>query len=49
MLTAHQTMVAATRREIARGSSPAIVALARKALPVLVKHLTMLRKDAASG
>lgn len=49
MLSAHQTMVAATRKEIARGSAPAIVALARQALPVLLRHLAMIKKDAAKG
>lgn len=49
MLSGHQAMVAATRREIADGSSRQIVALARQALPVLVKHLKTMKRDAASG
>lgn len=49
MMTAHQTMITATRYEIAHGSSPAVVTLARKALPVLFKHLKMLQAAAATG
>ena len=49
MMTAHQTMIAATRYEIAHGSSPAVVRLARTALPVLLKHLRMLEAAASTG
>jgi putative membrane protein len=43
MVTAHEIMIALTRQEIAHGSAPAVVRLARQALPVLVKHLKMMR------
>ena len=49
MLTAHQSMIAATRYEIAHGSAVAVVSLARQALPVLIKHLQMMRAAAASA
>jgi putative membrane protein len=49
MLTGHDIMIAATRKEIARGSSPAVVALAMQALPVLLKHLKTMRAAAAVG
>jgi putative membrane protein len=49
MMTAHQMMINATRAEIRDGSSPAVVALARQALPVLEKHLRMLKAVAGSG
>ena len=49
MLTAHQSMIAATRHEIAHGSAAAIVGLAKQALPVLIKHLTMMQAAAASA
>lgn len=49
MMTAHQTMIAATRYEIAHGSSPAVIKLARTALPVLLKHFKMLQVAAPTG
>ena len=49
MMTAHQDLIAATRYEIAHGSSPAVVNLARQALPVLGKHLKMLQAAAPTG
>ena len=49
MMTGHDIMIAATRREIARGSSPEVVELAKQALPVLLKHLKMMRAAAPVG
>jgi putative membrane protein len=49
MMTGHDIMIAATRWEIAHGSSPQVVELARQALPVLVKHLQMMRAAAPVG
>ena len=49
MLTGHDIMIAATRQEIAHGSSPVVVALARQALPVLLKHLKTMRAAAPVG
>jgi putative membrane protein len=49
MMTAHESLIAATRAEMVRGSSPPVIALARQALPVLEEHLRMLRAVAASG
>jgi putative membrane protein len=46
MLTAHRSMIAATRYEIAHGSAAAVVGLAKQALPVLVKHLKTMRAAA---
>jgi putative membrane protein len=49
MMSGHQTMIAATGAEILHGSSPRVTALARQALPVLEKHLRMLRAVAGAG
>lgn len=49
MMTAHEQLIAATRAEIARGQDPAVVALAKQALPMLEKHLALVRAAAASG
>jgi putative membrane protein len=49
MMTGHEVMIAATRREIAHGSSPEVVELAKQALPMLLKHLTMMRAAAPSA
>ena len=49
MMTGHDIMIAATRREIAHGSAPEVVALAKQALPVLLKHLKMMRAAAPVG
>jgi putative membrane protein len=49
MMTGHDIMIAATRREIAQGSSPEVVELARQALPMLLKHLKMMRAAAPVG
>jgi putative membrane protein len=49
MMTGHDIMIAATRREIAHGSSSPVVELATQALPVLLKHLKMMRTAAPIG
>jgi predicted outer membrane protein len=49
MMTAHQSMIGATRYEIAHGSSAQVVTLAQQTLPVLEKHLKMLQAAAPSG
>lgn len=49
MMTAHGIMIAATRREIAHGSSPQVTALARQTLPILLQHLSMMRTAARIG
>jgi putative membrane protein len=49
MMTSHDIMIAATRWEIAHGSSSQVVALARQTLPVLLKHLRMMRAAATVG
>jgi putative membrane protein len=49
LLAGHHQMIAATQAEIAHGSSPQVVAFAQQALPVLEKHLMMLRAAASSG
>lgn len=49
MMTAHQQMIVATEAEIRHGSASRVVALAKEALPVLEKHLQMLRAAAASA
>ncbi|MEV0235511.1 DUF4142 domain-containing protein [Nonomuraea sp. NPDC050786] len=49
MTNAHTQAIAATQTEIARGSSPAVVALARTALPTLEKHLAVLRQAEGGG
>jgi predicted outer membrane protein len=49
LLAGHHQMIAATQAEIAQGSSPQVVAFAQQALPVLEKHLMMLRAAASSG
>lgn len=49
MMTAHQQMIAATQAETRHASSPPVKALARQALPVLRKHLAMLRAVAGAG
>ncbi|GGU94756.1 hypothetical protein GCM10010182_08700 [Actinomadura cremea] len=38
MIAGHEEAIEATQREIARGSSPQVVALARERLPVLREH-----------
>jgi hypothetical protein len=43
MATGHETMITATRREIAHGSSPAVITVAGQALPELMKHLKTMR------
>lgn len=42
-------MIAATEAEIRRGSSPPVISLAQRALPMLEMHLRMLRTVAGSG
>lgn len=49
MMAGHQTLIAATQDEIARGSVPQITELARGTLPVLRQHLATLRRSAATG
>ena len=49
MMTGHDVMIAATRREIAHGSAPQVVQLAMQALPVLLKHLKTMRAAASVG
>ena len=49
MMTAHQSMIGATRYEMAHGSSAPVVKLARQALPVLEKHLKVLQAAAPTG
>jgi putative membrane protein len=49
MMTAHQQMIPATRDESLHGSSAEVEALARLVLPVLEKHLAMLRAVVGSG
>jgi putative membrane protein len=49
MLAGHHQMIVATEAEIRQGSSPQVLALAGQALPVLEKHLMMLRAAASSG
>ena len=49
MMTGHDVMIAATRWETAHGSSPAVVALAKQALPMLINHLKTMRGAAPVG
>jgi predicted outer membrane protein len=49
MLNGHDMMITATRREIAHGSSPAVVTLAGQALPILLMHLKMMQAAARVG
>ncbi|WP_051467876.1 DUF4142 domain-containing protein [Actinomadura oligospora] len=44
-ITAHEEALAATRYEVAHGSDPTVVGAARQALPVLQKHLAMLKQS----
>ncbi|GAA1639650.1 hypothetical protein GCM10009733_041000 [Nonomuraea maheshkhaliensis] len=44
MVKAHKQALAATQKEITKGSSPAVVALAKTAAPSLRQHLSALRK-----
>ncbi|MEV5890530.1 DUF4142 domain-containing protein [Nonomuraea fuscirosea] len=44
MVKAHKQALAATQKEISKGSSPAVVALAKTAAPSLRQHLSALRK-----
>ncbi|MDF2706971.1 MAG: hypothetical protein K0R62_2623 [Nonomuraea muscovyensis] len=48
MLKSHKDAIAATRRQITRGSAPEVVALAKTTLPSLRSHLDLLRKAARS-
>jgi putative membrane protein len=43
VIDAHEKALARTEEEVRGGSSPAVIALARTALPALREHLTMLR------
>lgn len=49
MITGHEKAIRKTEQEISQGSSPQVVALARKAMPDLKKHLSTLRKAETSG
>ena len=49
MMTGHDIMIAVTRREIAHGSSAEVVGLAEHGLPILLKHLKMMRAAASVG
>ncbi|MEV0389131.1 DUF4142 domain-containing protein [Nonomuraea sp. NPDC050643] len=44
MIKAHKEAIAATKKEISTGSSPAVVALAKTAAPSLQEHLSALRR-----
>jgi putative membrane protein len=44
MTKAHTKALAATKKEVSSGSSPAVVALAKSTVPVLQQHLSALRK-----
>ncbi|WP_433444090.1 DUF4142 domain-containing protein [Nonomuraea sp. CA-141351] len=44
MINAHTQALAATQTEVAHGSSPAVVALAKVAVPSLQKHLSALQQ-----
>ncbi|MFG3441401.1 DUF4142 domain-containing protein [Nonomuraea sp. NPDC047897] len=48
MLKSHKDAIAATRRQINRGSAPEVVTLAKTTLPSLRDHLQLLRKVAGS-
>ena len=48
-MTGHDIMIAATQWEIAHGSSPQVVGLAKQAFPMLIKHLKIMRTAAAVG
>ncbi|MEV0403848.1 DUF4142 domain-containing protein [Actinoallomurus sp. NPDC050550] len=49
MASGHQKVIADTRTQVSQGSSPRVIALAKKALPELRKHLAMVRKAETSG
>jgi putative membrane protein len=49
MRTGHEKAIALTRTEIGKGSVPQVKTLARSTLPVLRKHLNMLRQAATTG
>lgn len=49
MRTGHEKVIALTQTEIGKGSVPQVTTLARNTLPVLRKHLNMLRRAAATG
>ena len=49
MVTGHQKVITATQAEIAQGSVPQVKGLAQATLPILRKHLAVLRKAAATG
>jgi putative membrane protein len=44
MITGHEKVIADTKVEISKGSSPQVISLAKSALPTLDKHLNTLRK-----
>ncbi|MGW4407713.1 DUF4142 domain-containing protein [Nonomuraea sp. NPDC004702] len=44
MVKAHKSAIEATKEEISKGSSPAVVALAKSASPTLQEHLKALKK-----
>jgi predicted outer membrane protein len=49
MMTAHQYLIGATVTELRHGSDPLVTALAQRALPVLRRHLAMMRALAGTG
>lgn len=49
MTTSHKRAVAATKAELANGSSPQVLALAKAALPALERHLSALEEASAAG
>jgi putative membrane protein len=44
MITGHEKVIADTKIEVGKGSSPQVISLAKSALPTLNKHLNTLRK-----
>jgi putative membrane protein len=48
LVQSHEQAIAATRRQIKKGSAPEVVTLAKNTLPSLRSHLDMLRKAAES-
>jgi putative membrane protein len=49
MMTAHEHLIGATIGELRHGSDPQVIALAQRALPVLRRHLAMMRALAGTG
>lgn len=49
MITGHQKLIGETQRQLSQGSSPQVIALARKAMPDLTEHLNDLRRAQTPG